>query len=137
MEALALSEVYGFARLGFMPNDITLSEQELQKKYSNKYMRVPEFIAGNEMVEVKRVKLEFDIASIVKKACEKAHPALTRNEKIDIFHICYALPDSTTNTNLRLIQKKVKAHMIQHSNIIHVKTVHVIFTRVPDFCFNF
>ena len=72
MEALALSEFYGFARLGFVPKDITVNEEELQRRYSSNHMRVPEFVSGHAMVEVKRLKLEFDIPQIVKKACEKA-----------------------------------------------------------------
>lgn len=137
MEALALSEFYGFARLGFLPNDITISEEELQKKYCSHNMRVPEFIAGNQMVEVKRLKLEFDIAQIVKKACEKAHYSLVCNEKVYIFHICYALPCSTNDMQLKLMQKKVKAHTIEYSSKVYAKILNIVFTKVPDICFEF
>lgn len=137
MEALALSEFYGFARLGFMPCDITFSEEYLQKKYCENNMRVPEFISGNEMVEVKRIKLEFNVEDIVRKACEKAHESIVYNEKINVFHICYALPFSTDNTEVKMLQKKVKTYTIEYSKYIHVKTLNVVFTKAPDVCFEF
>lgn len=137
MEALALSEFYGFARLGFVPEDITVSEEELQRRYSSDRMRVPEFVAGDQMVEVKRLKLDFDIGDIVKKACEKAHLELVCNERVHTFHICYALPLSSTQIHIRKMQKMVKMYTFEYANLIHVKTVNVVFTRVPDVCFSF
>lgn len=137
MEALALSEFYGFARLGFMPGDITVTEEYLQKKYCGNNMRVPEFISGNEMVEVKRIRLEFNVEDIVRKACEKAHESIVNNEKINVFHICYALPFSTDNTEVKILQKKVKSYTLQYSKYVYVKTLNIVFTKAPDVCFQF
>ena len=137
MEALAISEFFGFARLGFLPSDITVTEEELQRKYSSDCLRVPEFVAGNEMVEVKRLKLDFDIPQIVRKACEKAHISLVCNEKINMFHICYAFPQSTSQDNLRIMQKLVKNYTFQYADLIHTKNVNIVFVKAPDNCFTF
>ena len=136
-EALAISEFYGFARLGFMPCDITMNEKELQQKYSNKRMRVPEFVAGNEMVEVKRLTLEFDIAQIVKKACEKAHASLVFNEKVNMFYICYVFPQSMSRNDVRLMQKLVKTYTFENAKIVHTKNLKIVFVKAPDLCFLF
>lgn len=137
MEALALSEFYGFARLGFMPCDVTMYEEQLQKKYCMQHMRVPEFIAGNAMVEVKRLKLGFDVADIVRKACEKAHFELVENERIHIFYICYALPDDMKEAQVKQLQKSVKTYTVQYSGIVFVKKLNIVFTKVPSICFDF
>lgn len=69
MKTLALSEYYGFARLKLTPLDVTVTEQQLQERYRLLNIRVPEFIAGNCMVEVKRICNTYDIGSEEHEDC--------------------------------------------------------------------
>ena len=137
MEALVMSEFYGFARLGFCPSDITVTEEELQKRYNGIYLRVPEFVAGNQMVEVKRINMGFNISSIVKKACEKAHKHIVYDEKIIRFYICYAVPESMNKKNMSTLKKLVRSYTLEYSYLIYAKSIFVMFVRTPDCCFKF
>jgi len=137
MEALEVSEFYGFARLGLCPEDVSVSEKELQHKYASS--RVPEFICGSTMVEIKRIKLDanFNIKNIVRKACEKANLTIVMNEKVSIFFICYVIPLSTDALMIRTLQKMVKSYTAEFVSCIHVKKMNIVFTKAPDFCFSF
>lgn len=137
MEALAISEFYGFARLGFCPSDVTFTEEELQRMYNSTNKRVPEFVAGSTMVEVKRLKVDFDINSIVKKACEKAHKNIVCDKRITSFYICYAVPDSTTMEHIGIMKKMVRLYTFQYASLMCVKSIFVMFVRTPDCCFKF
>lgn len=137
MKALALSEFYGFAKLGFVPNDITVSEEELKLRYNSKNMRVPEFVAGQSIVEVKRIKLDkrWNIEDIVRKACEKCHKHLITSEKIHTFYICYVLPDTSSEIDARQLVKQVRTFTHRYAYCLHVKKVCIFFARAPDDCF--
>lgn len=137
MKALALSEFYGFAKLGFVPNDITISEEELKLKYNSKNMRVPEFVAGRSIVEVKRIKIDkrWNIEDIVRKACEKGHKDLIISENIHTFYICYVLPVTSSEIDARHLVKQVKMYTHRYAHCMHVKKVYIFFARAPDDCF--
>tara|TARA_B110000008_G_C16958166_1_gene559020 strand:- start:360 stop:812 length:453 start_codon:yes stop_codon:yes gene_type:complete len=133
--ALALSEFYGFARLGFLPTDVTTNEDQLKMKYNDRNMRIPEFVAGHVIVEVKRIILEWNVGEIVKKACQKAHKLLVDNEKVTIFHICYVVPLSMNVTDIRKLAKIVKHYTGLYSFYVHVKKMNIVFAKAPDKCF--
>lgn len=132
-----LSEYYGFARLKFHPSDITITEEDLKKKYSSCHMRVPEFVAGRQIVEVKRVCLSWNIPDIVRKACEKAHERIIIDENIIVYHICYVVPSSTSKSDAHSIIKQIKSVTSKHSHIMYVKRINICFTMAPDHCFFF
>jgi hypothetical protein len=135
MKALALSEFYGFAKLRFVPSDITVSEEELKVRYNAK--RVPEFVAGQSIVEVKRIKLDrrWNIEDIVRKACEKGHKELIVSEKIHSFYICYVLPVTSSESDARQLVKQVKAYTHRYAHCMFVRKAFIVFARAPDDCF--
>ena len=98
-------------------------------------MRVPEFVAGREIVEVKRVCLDWNIPDIVRKACEKAHERIIVDENILLFHICYVVPLSTKKDQMQSIIKIVKSVTQKQSHIMYVKKLKIYFTMAPDHCF--
>jgi hypothetical protein len=136
MYALALSEFYGFARLGFKPSDISLTEQELQQKY---VVRVPEFLSGDTMVEVKRVHLhgKWNNENIVRKACEKANKIFVDQEKVRLFYLCYVLPQSLSLQDVQKLQKNIKCCTSSFIHLMHVPKVVIMFCKAPDVCFQF
>ena len=137
MHALAMSEFYGFARLGFSPRDQTVTEHELQQRHVSR--RVPEFIAGKAMVEVKRIKLDdnFDIDAIVRKACEKASEYLVHSERVSIFYVCYVIPMTTEYHTIQNIKKIVRHNTMKHLEKVYVKKMKIMFAKAPDACFIF
>tara|TARA_B100000945_G_scaffold265828_1_gene225418 strand:- start:332 stop:652 length:321 start_codon:yes stop_codon:yes gene_type:complete len=100
-------------------------------------MRVPEFVAGRAIVEVKRVKFDenWNISEIVRKACEKAHKCLIDNERIHIYHICYVIPESMTNNEIKLLIKLIKMYTRMNIQFIKVKKMNIVFAKAPESCF--
>lgn len=137
MQALLLSEYYGFARLGFRPTDVTCFEDELKSKYCDPCMRVPEFVAGQAIVEVKRLHLNrhWDLHSIVSKACQKAHKQIVDRERVLIYHICYVLPMSMLHSDVHKIMRLVKEYTRECLNLVYVRELRIAFARAPDTCF--
>ncbi len=100
-------------------------------------MRIPEFVAGPAIVEVKRIKFDsnWNISDIVRKACQKAHTCIVENEKIKIYHICYVIPETMTNTDIKKIIKIVKNYTNLYINFVKVKKLNIVFAKAPLCCF--
>ena len=137
MKTLALSEYYGFARLKLTPVDVTVTEQQLQERYRLLNIRVPEFIAGNSMVEVKRIRNTYDIGSIVRKACEKANSRLVQDHRVTKFNLCYVVPVSIDHAEFQELVKRIRSHTNEHKKLVCSKNMRIVFVRAPDKCFEY